>query len=203
MRLLATRSAKAGVIALLAAPAALLAWNGFHDQLGANPIEAITRGTGIWTLRMLLISLAVTPLRRVFGLAELAPYRRTAGLAAFFYAIAHLLTYLWLDQFFDLDAIVRDIGKRRFIAAGVFSIAIMAPLAITSTKGWARRLGGRRWKALHRLAYLSALAGVVHYLWLVKSDIRSPAAYALGLAILLLARVVPARRRQTQGMSAI
>lgn len=193
MRVLATGWAKAAVIALMAAPAALLAWNGFHDQLGANPIEAITRGTGIWTLRMLLISLAVTPVRRFSGVSELAPYRRIAGLAAFFYAVAHLMTYVWLDQFFDWPAMLRDIGKRRFIAAGAVSIAAMAPLAVTSTRGWMRRLGGRRWKALHRLAFLSASAGVVHYLWLVKADVRPPAFYGLALGVLLVARLVPIR----------
>lgn len=193
MRVLATTWAKTVVIALMAAPAALLAWNGFHDNLGANPIEAITRGTGIWTLRMLLISLAVTPLRRLSGLSELAPYRRIAGLAAFFYAAAHLATYVWLDQFFDFHAILRDIGKRRFIAAGAVSLAIMVPLAITSTKGWMRRLGGRRWKYLHRTVYLSGLAGVVHYLWLVKADVRPPALYGMALGVLLVARLVPGR----------
>jgi len=202
MRFLAAPWAKAGAIALLAAPAALLAWNGFHGQLGPNPIEAITRGTGIWTLRLLLVSLAVTPLRRFLGLSELAPYRRIAGLAAFSYAVAHLATYVWLDQFFDWNAMLRDVGKRRFIAAGVVALAAMAPLAATSTKRWMRKLGGRRWKALHRLAYLAALAGTIHYFWLVKSDIRGPAAYALALAVLLLARIVPARR-QPQAMSAM
>lgn len=193
MTFLSTRWAQSSVVALLAAPAALLGWNGFHDQLGANPIEAITRGTGIWTLRMLLISLAVTPLRRLFGLSELAPYRRIAGLAAFSYASVHLITYVWLDQFFDWQAMLRDVGKRRFIAAGAASLAIMVPLAITSTKGWMRRLGGRRWKYLHRTVYLSGLAGVVHYLWLVKADVRPPALYGLALGVLLVARLVPGR----------
>lgn len=193
MGFLSTRWAKAAVVALMAAPAALLAWNGFYGQLGANPIESITRGTGIWTLRMLLISLAVTPLRRLGGLTELAPYRRIAGLGAFFYAAAHLTTYIWLDQFFDLQAILGDIGKRRFITAGMLSFAAMAPLAVTSTAGWMRRLGGRRWKALHRLTYLSALAGVIHYLWLVKADVRPPAYYGFALVVLLLARLIPGR----------
>ncbi len=193
MKFLATRWARAAVVALLAAPAALLAWNGFRDNLGANPIESITRGTGIWTLRMLLISLAVTPLRRFFGLSELAPNRRIAGLAAFSYAAVHLITYVWLDQFFDWQAMLRDVGKRRFIAAGAVSLAIMVPLAITSTKGWMRRLGGRRWKYLHRTVYLSGLAGVVHYLWLVKADVRPPALYGLALGVLLVARLVPSR----------
>lgn len=193
MKFLATRWARAAVVALLAAPAALLAWNGFRDNLGANPIESITRGTGIWTLRMLLISLAVTPLRRFFGLSELAPYRRIAGLAAFSYAAVHLITYVWLDQFFDWQAMLRDVGKRRFIAAGAVSLAIMVPLAITSTKGWMRRMGGRRWKYLHRTVYLSGLAGVVHYLWLVKADVRPPAMYGLALGVLLVARLVPGR----------
>lgn len=193
MKFLATTWARAAVVAVLAAPAALLAWNGFRDNLGANPIESITRGTGIWTLRMLLISLAVTPLRRFFGLSELAPYRRIAGLAAFSYAAVHLITYVWLDQFFDWQAMLRDVGKRRFIAAGAVSLAIMVPLAITSTKGWMRRMGGRRWKYLHRTVYLSGLAGVVHYLWLVKADVRPPAMYGLALGVLLVARLVPGR----------
>jgi sulfoxide reductase heme-binding subunit YedZ len=162
----------------------------FHGSLGPNPVEKITRETGQWTLRLLLATLAVTPLRRWLGAPWLIRYRRTLGLAAFSYGALHLLTYVWLDQFFDWEAIGRDILKRRFITAGMLSFAAMAPLAATSTRGWIIRLGGQRWQRLHRLVYLAAAAGVVHFWWLVKSDIRQPALYAAILAALLLARIM-------------
>lgn len=168
------------------APLLWLAWKGFRQDLGANPIEFITHATGDWTLRFLVIVLAVTPLRKILNWPELVRFRRMIGLYAFFYGCLHLMTYLWLDKFFDFSEIVKDVWKRPFITAGSLAFLLMAPLAVTSTAGWIRRLGGRRWQLLHRLVYVSAVAGVVHYYWLVKSDIRLPVLYG-SLVLLLLA----------------
>ncbi len=169
---------------------------GLRDALGANPIEYITRATGDWTLRMLMITLAVTPLRQLTGWHWLVRLRRTLGLYAFFYACLHLTTYVWLDQFFDTDGIVKDIVKRPFITIGFGAFVLLLPLAATSTNGMIRRLGGRLWQRLHRLVYAIGTLGVVHYWWLVKKDITEPVIYALVLAFLLGARVWYARRRQ-------
>lgn len=179
------RPAKVAVWLLSLAPVGMLIWRGFAGRLGANPIEAVTHATGDWTLRFLLLTLAVTPLREAARLPELIRFRRTLGLFAFFYGCLHLTTYLWLDQFFDWAAIAKDVVKRPFITAGAAGFAMMAPLAATSTAGWIRRLGGRRWRMLHRLAYGTAAAGVLHYWWLVKSDVRLPALYAAILIFLL------------------
>ena len=164
----------------------IAAWQG---SLGANPIETITRSTGLWTLRFMLITLAVTPLRRLTGLNDIVRVRRMLGFFAFFYGSLHLLTYVWLDQFFDWAAIVKDVAKRPFITAGFSAYVLLVPLAITSTAGMIRRLGGRTWRRLHRLAYVTAALGVVHYWWLVKADIRPPRNYGLVLAALLLVRL--------------
>ena len=158
--------------------------------LGVNPIEFITRSTGTWTLSFLLITLAVTPLRRMLDLPWLLRLRRMLGLFAFFYGCLHLTTYVWLDQFFDAAAIVKDIVKRPFITIGFAAWTLMVPLAITSTNGWVKRLGAARWQALHRLVYVSATCGAVHYWWLVKKDITQPAIFAGVLAVLLGWRVV-------------
>jgi sulfoxide reductase heme-binding subunit YedZ len=163
--------------------------------LGANPIEFITRSTGEWTLILLLLTLSVTPLRRLTGLNWLLRLRRMLGLTAFFYGCLHLVTYLWLDQFFDLAAIIRDIVKRPFITAGFIAFVLLVPLAITSTDAMVRRLGGRRWLALHRLAYLATAIGVVHYWWLVKADVREPFYYAVILGLLLGVRLAWYRAR--------
>ncbi|MCS7044324.1 MAG: sulfoxide reductase heme-binding subunit YedZ [Bryobacteraceae bacterium] len=171
------------------APLFLLLYGFFRDSLGPNPVEKITHETGQWTLRLLLATLAVTPLRRCAGMPWLIRFRRTLGLLAFFYGLLHLLTYVWLDQFFDWKAMGRDILKRRFITAGMMSFLAMVPLALTSTRGWIVRLGGKGWQRLHRLVYLAAAAGVVHFWWLVKSDIREPALYGAVLALLMLARL--------------
>lgn len=152
--------------------------------LGANPIEEITHETGKATLRLLLLTLAVTPLRRLSGLAWLAPLRRTLGLLAFFYATLHMLTYVVLDQFFDFRAMVEDVLERRYITAGMLAYLCILPLALTSTRTWMRRLG-RRWQSLHRIVYVGAAAGVVHYLWLVKADLVPPLLYATVLSALL------------------
>ncbi|HLW86017.1 MAG TPA: protein-methionine-sulfoxide reductase heme-binding subunit MsrQ [Candidatus Sulfotelmatobacter sp.] len=171
------------------APLASLAWRGFHAELGANPIEAITHSTGDWTLTFLLITLAVTPLRKLTRQYWLINLRRMFGLFAFFYGCLHLTTYVWLDKFFDVHEMLADIAKRRFITAGLTGFLLMLPLALTSTKGWIRRLGGKRWQALHRLIYFSAAAGVIHYIWLVKADLRKPLQYGFVLVVLLTYRL--------------
>jgi methionine sulfoxide reductase heme-binding subunit len=153
--------------------------------LGANPIEVVTHATGDWLLRFLLITLAVTPVRKLTGLLWLIRYRRMLGLFAFFYGVLHFLTYIWLDKFFDLHEMLVDIAKRRFITVGFVGFVLLIPLALTSTTGWIRRLGGKRWRNLHRLIYVSAIAGVIHYYWLVKADVRKPLEYALVLSLLL------------------
>ncbi len=171
-------------------PLARLGWKAYSGLLGANPIEVITHSTGDWTLRFLLITLSVTPLRKLTGQLWLIRYRRMFGLFAFFYATLHFLTYIWLDKFFDLHEMLVDIAKRKFITVGFTAFLLLIPLAITSTSGWIRRLGGKRWNLLHRLIYVSAIAGVIHYWWLVKADIRKPEQYALILAVLLAYRLV-------------
>jgi methionine sulfoxide reductase heme-binding subunit len=185
-------------------PVALLAWGITHNgyiqsidrgpstlvDLGADPVAYITHSTGDWTIRFLLITLAITPLRKLLSMPALIRYRRMLGLFAFFYGCLHLTTYLWLYQSFDFHAIWADVWKRRFITVGFLGFVLMIPLAITSTKGWIRRMGGKNWTWLHRLIYLSAIAGVIHYAWLVKSDETRPLQYAVILGILLLYRIV-------------
>jgi sulfoxide reductase heme-binding subunit YedZ len=183
------RLAKIPVFLFCLVPLALLARKAQTGQLGANPIEVITHATGDWTMRFLLITLAITPLRKVANQPWLIRFRRMFGLFAFFYGTLHLMTWLWLDKFFDTREMLADIAKRRFITVGMTAFALLIPLAVTSTAGWIRRLGGRRWNALHRLIYFSAIAGVIHYLWLVKADIRKPLQYAAILAVLLGYRV--------------
>ena len=163
----------------------VLAVNG---GLGANPIEFITRSTGTWTLVGLLVTLSVTPLRRLSGRAGLIRYRRMLGVFSFFYACLHFTTYVWLDQFFDLAAIARDIVKRPFITIGFSAFVLLIPLAATSTHAMMRRLG-RRWQQLHRLVYLIAALGVIHYLWLVKKDMTEPLIYGGVLMVLLAVRL--------------
>ncbi|MGA8764615.1 MAG: protein-methionine-sulfoxide reductase heme-binding subunit MsrQ [Candidatus Sulfotelmatobacter sp.] len=171
-------------------PLARLAWKAFHGLLGANPIEVITHSTGDWTLRFLLITLSITPVRKLTRQYWLIDFRRMLGLYAFFYGTLHFLTYIWLDKFFNFHEMLADIAKRRFITAGLTGFVLMIPLALTSTKGWIRRLGGKRWQWLHRLIYLSATAGIIHYIWLVKADLHKPLEYAAILAVLLLYRVI-------------
>lgn len=187
------RRSKPAVFLAALAPAIWLGWRSLHNHLGANPIETITHFTGDWALRFLLITLLVTPLRRLLGMPELVRFRRMLGLFAFFYGSLHFLTYLVLDKFFDLNDIGQDIAKRKFITVGLAGLLLMIPLAVTSTAGWIRRLGGGRWQLLHRLVYFSAIAGIVHYYWLVKSDIRLPVFYGLILAALLLYRLFVSR----------
>lgn len=188
-RFLSGATAKVLVFLLASIPLGLLIWNAYRGNLTANPIEYVTRNTGTWTLRFLLITLAITPLRRFLGLPELIRFRRMLGLFAFFYGVLHLTTYVWFDKFFDVNDMARDVVKRPFITAGFTGFLLMVPLALTSTAGWIRRMGGRRWQRLHRLVYFATAAGVVHYLWLVKSDIRLPALYGALLALALIVRI--------------
>jgi sulfoxide reductase heme-binding subunit YedZ len=171
------------------APLARLAWRFWQQDLGPNPLEFLEHFTGDWTLRLLVTTLAITPLRRLLHLPDLIRFRRMIGLFAFFYGCLHFLTYLYFDKLFDIHEILKDVRKRPFITAGFTAFVLMLPLAITSTRGWIRRLGGRRWQNLHRLIYISGIAGAVHYYWLVKSDVRLPLLYGSIVAILLLARV--------------
>ena len=187
--MLRSRWLKIAVFLLCLVPLGWLGWRAYNGNLTANPIEFITHFTGDWAIRFLVISLAVTPLRRTLGQPDLIRFRRMLGLFAFFYATLHFSTWLVLDKFFDWPEILRDFTKRRFIIMGLLAFSSMVPLAITSTKGWIRRLG-KRWQLLHRLVYLSAIAAVVHYWWLVKSDIREPALYGAIVAIELVYRLV-------------
>jgi len=184
---------KPAVFVVCLVPMVWLVWDTFAGNLSANPIEDIRNRTGIWTLRFLMITLSVTPLRRIIGWPSLIRFRRMLGLFAFFYAFVHFITYIWLDQAFAWDEIVKDmISKRPFILSGVASFVLLIPLAITSTKKWIGRLGGKRWQMIHRLIYLSAVVGVLHYYWRVKLDIARPLAYGAVLAVLLGLRLTVA-----------
>ena len=192
---LKSRWSKPIVFVLCLLPAVLLVTGVFRDSLGANPIEYITRATGTWTLRFLLITMAITPVRKLLGQPDLIRFRRMLGLWAFFYGCLHLITWMWLDKFFDTSEMLADLTKRRFITVGMLGFALMVPLAVTSTKGWIRRLG-RNWSRLHKLIYVSAAAGVVHYWWLVKSDIRLPLLYGVIVTVLLMLRLYISRQRR-------
>jgi sulfoxide reductase heme-binding subunit YedZ len=183
------RWSKVALFAVCLVPVLWLLRRAWNQDLTANPIEYITHFTGDWAIRFVVITLAVTPLRRLLGAPWLIRYRRMLGLFAFFYATLHFLTWFVLDKFFDWHEILGDFTKRRFIIAGLTAFLAMLPLAITSTAGWIRRLGGRRWQALHRLLYVTAVAAVIHYYWLVKSDVRLPLFYGAIVALELLYRV--------------
>ena len=170
-------------------PAGYLAWRAWHQDLTANPIEYITHFTGDWAIRLIVTTLAVTPLHKTWPRANLIAFRRMIGLFAFFYATLHFSTWLGVDKFFDLQEIGRDFVKRRFIIVGLTAFLLMVPLAVTSTTGWIRRLG-KRWRRLHRLIYATAVLAVIHYYWLVKSDVRLPLLYGSLVAVLLGYRVV-------------
>jgi len=171
-------------------PLARLGWKALHGGLGANPIEVITHSTGDWTLILVLATLTITPLRRVTRQYWLIGVRRMIGLFAFFYGMLHFTTYIWLDKFFDLHEMFKDIAKRPFITVGFSAFVLLIPLALTSTTGWIRRLGGKNWQRLHRLIYMTGILGVIHYIWLVKADLRKPLEYAFVLSLLLLYRIV-------------
>jgi len=166
----------------------------FPETLGANPAEFITRSLGDWALRFLLVTLAVTPLRRITGRGWLLRLRRMLGLFAFFYVVVHFASFIAFDHVFDGVAILKDIVKRPFITVGFTALVLLVPLAATSTNGMVRRLGARRWRALHRLVYPIAILGVVHFWWMVKRDITEPAIYAVLLAVLLAYRLVASWR---------
>jgi sulfoxide reductase heme-binding subunit YedZ len=184
-----TRMVRPVVLAASLAPLAVLVFTVLTGRTSANPAEDILLTTGIWALRFLLLTLAVTPLRRLTGWNGLIQYRRMLGLLAFFYAAVHLVSYIAFDRFFALGEIAADVVKRPFITAGMTAFLLMVPLAVTSTRGWIRRLG-RRWQLLHRLAYVSALAACVHFIWKVKVVVGEPVVYAGILAVLLGARLV-------------
>ncbi|MDH3309486.1 MAG: protein-methionine-sulfoxide reductase heme-binding subunit MsrQ [Gammaproteobacteria bacterium] len=171
------------VVALV--PLAWIIYRTVNNDLGANPIETLNRYTGDWVLRFLMITLAVTPLRKLTGWNGLLRYRRMLGLFAFFYVCLHFLSYAWLDQNFVLTDIIKDVIKRPYITVGFASFLMLIPLAVTSTNAMVRRLGAKRWQTLHRLVYAIGIGGVVHFLWLVKSDIREPLVYAIILTLLL------------------
>jgi sulfoxide reductase heme-binding subunit YedZ len=171
-------------------PLLRLGWKGLTGGLGANPIEFITLSTGTWTLVFLLATLAITPLRRLSGQSWLIRFRRLVGLFAFFYGVLHFITYVWLDKFFDVQDMIKDVAKRPFITAGFLAFLLLVPLAATSTAGAIRWMGGRRWQLLHRLIYVSGVSAVIHFWWKVKADVRKPAIYAAVLGILLGLRLV-------------
>lgn len=194
------------VFLLCLGPLFTLVWKALHDlpqtsqiefiargadrwSLGANPIEVITRSTGKWTLVFLLLTLSITPGRKLLNQPWLIRFRRMLGLFAFFYVSLHFITYIWLDKFFDVHEMLVDIAKRKFITVGFTAFVLLIPLAVTSTTDWIRRLGGQRWRRLHQLIYVSAVLGVLHFLWLVKFDTRRPIYYGTVLAILLGYRV--------------
>ena len=183
-------------------PLSLLVLHAFRGELSANPVEDVTNTTGIWTLRLIVATLAITPLRWLTGINQLIQYRRVVGLFAFFYGSLHFLTYFILDHQLQFGGLWDDVKKRPYITAGFTAFVLMIPLAITSTTGWIRRMGGRNWNLLHRLIYITALAAVLHYFWKVKLDTTNPIYYGLVVAALLAVRVVhSARRRQTASVS--
>jgi methionine sulfoxide reductase heme-binding subunit len=186
--MLRSRWIKIPVFLLGLAPLLWLLWLFYQDNLGPNPLETMTHFTGDWAIRLIVTTLAITPLRKLLNLPDLIRFRRMIGLFAFFYGCLHLLIYLYFDRLFVFSSILRDVAKRPFITMGMAAFVMMLPLAVTSTKGWIRRLGGRRWQALHRLVYGSAIAAVIHYYWLVKSDVRLPLLYGALVGILLLYR---------------
>ena len=189
------RSAKTLVFCLCLVPALVLVWDSVTGGLSVNPIEDITHRTGDWSLRLLLLTLAVTPFRWLSGWNEVIRYRRMLGLFTFGYASLHFSTYIVFDHFFDIRSIADDVIERKYVTAGFLGFVLMLPLAVTSTQGWIRRLG-KRWSVLHRLIYVAAVAGVVHFLWLVKLETSEPLVYAAVLSGLFLVRVV--RRKLTR-----
>ena len=187
--LLNSKWTKPVVFLLCLLPLTALGWRALHGELTANPIEFITHATGDWTLRFLVFTLCVTPFRKILHLPELIRFRRMLGLFAFFYGCLHFTTYIWLDKFFDLAEMWKDIVKRKYITVGFTAFLLLIPLAVTSTVGWIRRLGGKRWQLLHRLIYFSAALGVIHYYWMVKSAVIRPLTYGAIVAALLLWRL--------------
>jgi methionine sulfoxide reductase heme-binding subunit len=188
-RLLSSKWTKVAVFLLSLVPLGELVNRALTGGLGANPVEFIQHATGDWTLRFLIFTLAITPLRKLFNLPELIRFRRMLGLFAFFYVCLHFLTYIGPDQSFSLSGMWKDVEKRRYITVGFLGFVLLIPLALTSTAGWIRRLGGKRWQMLHRSIYVTAICGVIHYYWLVKSDVRKPLFYGALVGVLLLWRL--------------
>jgi sulfoxide reductase heme-binding subunit YedZ len=180
-----TRFSKLVIFTNALVPLALLSWDGYHQRLGANPPEFMTRTTGMLTLIFLTITLAVTPVRKITGLNWLTRFRRMLGLFAFFYGFLHLLTYIWFDRYFKLRSIPSDVATRPFIALGMLAFFLMVPLAITSTNKMVKRVGGKRWSKLHKLVYAAGVAGALHFYLFVKSDTRLPLTFAFILLLLL------------------
>jgi methionine sulfoxide reductase heme-binding subunit len=187
--ILTSRWTKVAVFAACLAPVAYLVWRGLHGDLTADPIAFITHTTGDWTLRFLVITLAITPLRKILHIPQLIRFRRMMGLFAFFYVCLHFTTWIGLDHGFAWSELWKDVLKRPFITVGFTGFVLLIPLATTSTAGWIRRLGGKRWQMLHRLVYITAMLGVIHYYWLVKSDHRKPLFYGFLVATLLAWRL--------------
>ncbi len=186
---LTSKWTKVAVFLACLAPLGVLIWRATQGDLTANPIEFIEHWTGDWTMRFLIITLCITPLRKLLKMPQLIRFRRMLGLFAFFYVCLHFSTWVGLDRFFNLSDMWADVQKRRFITVGFAGFVLLIPLAVTSTRGWIRRLGGKRWQLLHRAIYLSAIAGVIHYAWLVKSDERKPLQYAAMVGVLLAWRI--------------
>src|SRR6266849_142017 len=197
-KILNSRWSKVFGFAMALMPLFRLAERALHGQLTANPVEFLQHFTGDWALTFLIFTLAISPVRRLLHIPELIRFRRMLGLFAFFYACLHFLVYLGPDQAFNFAGMWKDVLKRRFVAVGFTAFVLLVPLAITSTSGWIRRLGGRRWQMLHRAIYLAVICGVIHYYWLVKSDVRNPLIYAAVVAILLSWRVVLWLRNREQ-----
>jgi methionine sulfoxide reductase heme-binding subunit len=197
-RLLSSKWTKVAIFLVCLVPLGALVDRALTGGLGANPVEFIQHATGDWTLRFLIFTLAITPLRKLLNLPELIRFRRMLGLFAFFYVCLHFLTYVGPDQSFSLSGMWKDVEKRRFITVGFLGFVLLIPLALTSTAGWIRRLGGKRWQMLHRSIYVTAICGVIHYYWLVKSDVRKPVFYGALVAILLLWRLGDWLRKKGQ-----
>jgi sulfoxide reductase heme-binding subunit YedZ len=198
---LLTKWAKVLVFTLGLLPLVFLGFRALNGRLTANPVEFLQHFTGDWALRFLIITLAITPLRKSLNLPELIRFRRMLGLFAFFYVCLHFLTYIGPDQAFNLAGMWKDVEKRRYITVGFLGFLLLIPLAITSTKGWIRRLGGKRWQTLHRAVYIAAICGVIHYYWLVKSDVRKPVFYGVLVAALLLWRLADWLRKRTAAVA--
>jgi sulfoxide reductase heme-binding subunit YedZ len=209
-KFISSKWAKALVFLLSSCPLLFIIWRTLRGELTANPVEFYQHQTGDATLRFLVLTLCITPFRKVFNLPELIRFRRMLGLFAFFYVCLHFLTYLGPDQSFSLSGMLQDVAKRPFITVGFAAFLLLLPLALTSTAGWIRRLGGKRWQMLHRAIYAAAVLGVVHYYWLVKSDVRKPVFYGALVGILLAWRIwswaskkkAPAAARVTQASPA-
>ena len=188
-KFLTSKWAKVLVFAISLAPFLWIGWRTYRGELTANPVEFYQHETGDWTLRFLVFTLCITPFRKMLNLPELIRFRRMLGLFAFFYVSLHFLTYLGPDQSFSFSGMLKDVAKRPSITVGFTAFVLLVPLALTSTAGWIRRLGGKRWQMLHRAVYASAVLGVIHYYWLVKSDIRKPVFYGVLVTMLLVWRL--------------